>query len=389
MSSKVSKFPLIISITVTAVLIAVSLTAGILWASLSINRNLQLDNAGQVATLSATVGSGSITVTNDMDCVMRVNPLATGITFSSTYWTLQDNGWYYYYKVIKANDANKTISLAGANANNVLVELMQAQYSLDSSGAPKGGFILEWASRDMTNSDNEIFGSITSDNLNLGTNPPVIVMFSGHNESRRVPSSEIGANAHFWAEGTPGGAYHVSKISLPGASSITDSSVEAINSSNAITIYNNSTVTMVYTIQVINGGSEPTKASTFDNGNWTTYIDTAPADTTNKWVLASSSGVTSGYSTYFVSRPVAPGQYVDLTNGSDSQLYFGVTETSTPLHFSVSGIDTMSFYNNYLGTPNTDKYLSWLSALDANTAGATTYFSDFEKLLNQSGSSGL
>ena len=382
MSTKSSKMPLTIAIVFTAVLFTVCLSATVLLAAINIARSLDAGTVGGVGELNSTVNSGSISVTNDMDCVMRVLPLASGVTFGASYWVRQDNGWYYYNRIIKADDANKTVALTGATSSNVLVELMQAQYSTDAHGDPNGGFIVEWASRDMFISGASTLGQYTTDGLNIlkkyNTNS-TIVMFSGHDEDRRMPPSTGGDENHFQA--TRVNNYYVfNKVSITGESV----DMEAITSSNAITLYNNSQTRTVFTIQIINGGHAPNKSSTFSNGNWTTYVDEDTSDSTNKWKLASESSATTGYNTYFVSKPVDPGEYVDLTNGSDNQLIFDteLNEATTPLRFTISSIDTMTFYHTYLGNPNSDAYLAWLNALDQNSAGATSYYADFAKLLS-------
>lgn len=375
--SKAYSVPTVIGIVFVALVVTVSLASSIVFAALSISRSLSLSPVGEVAALNATVSSGSVSVSIEVDCVMRATPLASGVTFGSS-WIAQDNGWYYYNKVIKTTDSTKSFAITGATASNIAVELMQAQYSSDDAGTPKGGFILEWASRNMNSTDTQFLGEYTTDGLQItygGATNSTIVMYSGHNQARRVPSSESSSVSHFSA--TKSGSYFVvDKVNITD----TAGNYDTITSSNAITLYNNSNVHVVYALQVINGGHEPTKASVLNNGNWTTYIDTAPTNATNSWVLASSSNASSGYTTYFVSKPVAPGGYVDLTSGSDTNLYFDFDSsvTSTELHFSVTSLDTMSFYNNVLGTPTTDKYLSWLSGLGA------TYLSDFQKVLANS-----
>lgn len=373
--------PFVLSIVVTALLLVICMTGTILFASLSVNQSKTVTGVGVLGTLSATVGTGTITVSNDMDCVLRVAPLASGITFSSSQWYLQDNGWYYYYRVIKQADSAKTVTLTGATAANIMVELAQAQYITDATtGAAKAGFITEWASRNL-NATSEVLGQYTSDGLNItygNQANSAIVMYSGHDQTRRVPSSSYSTEDTNCFMATRSGSYYVfDKINLSSGSSY-----ETITSSNAITLYNNTDISVVYMIQIIDGGAQPNKSSAFSNGNWTTYIDTTPDATSRTFTLASSSTATSGYSTYFVSSVVSPGQYVDLTSGTDNQLYFdSVTDTQIPIRISVTSIDTMTFYNNYLNSPNLDGYLAWLRSLDSNYSGAT-FYSDFVKIIS-------
>lgn len=382
LDKKAFRMPSVITIVFATIILTISLTASVLFAALSVERDFNT-GAGSVADLSVTINSGSITINNEMDCVVRASPLAAGVTFASNIWFLQDNGWYYYYKVVKATDANKTIAIAGASSTNVAVELMQAQYLLDTDGTPAGGFIMEWAERDMKKSYDETLGGFTSDGLDIscGATMPVskIVMYSGHYEDRRIPPAGMSNNGNHFMATNKGGYYAFDKVNL--SDTADNPAFESMTDDTAIAFYNNAPVSMVYIIQVINGGHEPTKDSTFSNGNWTTYLDTAPSDSGNAWVPASGSSATSGYTTYFVSNPVGAGEYVTLTNGSDNQLYFDLTDPTTSVRFSVTGIDVMSFYYKYLGQPTLSKYLAWLQALDTNTTGTTTFYSDFEKFL--------
>ncbi len=385
MNKNARRTPFVLIVVVTAVLLAVCLAGTILFASLALNQSKNVPGVGVVGSLSATVANGSITVTSDMDCVLRATPLvSSGVTFNSNQWFLQDNGWYYYYKVIKRDDSSKTISLTGATSSNISVELAQAQYALDttSSNGKEAGFIVEWSSRDLYATVGTL-GTLTTDGVDItngGTMDAndLILMYSGHSANRRIPGSSTdtgatSANASFVATKQSDGSFAFNKVKMPSATSF-----DTITSSNAITIYNNSNVTVIYAIQIINGGSQPAKNSVFSNGNWTTYITLNSAPQT--FIKASDSTATSGYNTYFVSAPISPGQYVDLSSGTDSKLYFDITDTETSIRMSVSSMDTMTFYNNYLNQPVQDKYLAWLKSLDSNYSGKT-YYNDFKKLI--------
>lgn len=386
MEKNARKTPFVLTIVVTSVLLVMCLTGTILYASLAVNQSKSVPNVGVVGALSATVTSNTITVTNDMDCVLRVAPTASGVTFSSTQWFKQDNGWYYYYRVIKQNDTAKAITLTGATNSNITVELAQAQYVIDttSTTGKKAGFVVEWSSRDVR-AQAEVLGTYTSDGLDITKGdtiePSTIVMYSGHDTNRRVPSTSTNSSATsqgvFQATKQSSGSYAFDKINL----SSVDGAFEAISTANAISLYNNATATVVYTIQVITNEVDfVDKTSTFSNGNWTTYVALTSAP--QSFVLASESTATSGYTTYFVSKPVAPGEYVELTKGTDNVLKFtGQTADSIGLYLSVSIIDTMTFYNSYVGKPEKDNYLAWLKSLDSNYSGKT-YFNDFKKLIS-------
>ena len=382
MNKSARRTPFVLAIVVTALLFVISMTGTILFAALSVNQSKTVTNVGVVGTLSATISANTIAVNNDMDCVLRVSPLSTGITFASAQWFLQDNGWYYYYKVIGKADTNKTITLTGATTTNIAVELAQAQYLVESStGITKAGFITEWASRDINSNISEFLGEYTSDGLQVtygNQSNAAIVMYSGHDQTRRIPSSSYTTEEPNRFKATKTGDHYVfNKINLTSGTNF-----ESITDSNAITIYNNTDITVIYMIQVIDGGTQPGKNSVFSNGNWTTYLDTTPNASSRFFVKAESSSATDGYSTYFVSRSVAPGEYVDLTNGTDNKLYFSNLPEDTPIRLSVTSVDTMTFYNSYVDTPTGDKYLAWLKSLDENKSGAT-FYTDFTKILKQ------
>jgi len=377
--------PFVLAIVVTVLLFVISMTGTILFAALSVNQSKTVTNVGVVGTLSATISANTIAVDNDMDCVLRVAPLSNGITFASAQWFLQDNGWYYYYKVIGKADASKTITLTGATTTNIEVELSQAQYLVDSStGVVKAGFITEWANRNINSNSSELLGEYTTDGMQItygNQSNAAIVVYSGHDQTRRVPSSSSTTEEQNRFKATKTGDYYVfDKINL---TTTGGTNFESITDSNAVTIYNNTDITVIYMIQIIDGGSQPNKSSVFSNGNWTTYLDTTPDATSHTFVKAASSSATSGYSTYFVSRAVAPGEFVDLTNGADNKLYFDLdtSPADTPIRLSVTSIDTLTFYNNYAKTPTEDKYLAWLKSLDTNKSGAT-FYTDFTKFLN-------
>ncbi len=378
MNKSAHRTPFVLVI-VAVVLLFIASTASILYATITLTKNQAGSQVAVVGDLKAVVTENTITVTNDMECVMRATPLARGITFGED-WVLQDSGKYYYGKVLSKSSSGQTITLTGATADNVLVELAQAQYlqKKDSSGNVTGvasGFIVEWASRNVNNNANDTLGTYTTDKLDILYNDQennTIVMYSGHDETRRVPNSAYTEDEirRFKATKNDGGYYVFDQINLGD-----DDTFETIDSSKVITLYNNSKFSVVYMFQVINNGHEPTKDSVFSNNNWTTYVDTTPSGDSRTFVKASESSVTSGYSTYFVSKIVAPGEYVDVTNGADNKLYFdsSLTEETTTIRLSVSSIDTMTFYYKIMNTPTEDKYLNWLQKLGG------TYYKDFVK----------
>jgi len=356
-------------------------------ATLLIEKNHSNVGVGKVGVFLANISANKITVANTMDCVMRARRLTTAVEFSETEWFLQNNGWYYYYRVIGENDTNKSVTVTGVTSENVIVELCQAQYRVekDSSGnvtSVTGGFLKEWSSRDMSVTANEnLSSSQTSDGIAV-TDANLIMMFSGHQADRRVPESEFSTTGsstdRFQATRSSDGTYYTfDKIRLGSAST----SFESLTEDTALTIYNNTRTYMVYTMQIIDGGHQPTKASTFSNGNWTTYVDTG-SGSDHEFSLATES-TASTYSTYFVSKIVAPGAYVDLTTGSDNQLCFdsAIADANLTIHLAVSGIDCMSFYKNYIKNPSQDKYLVWLKSLESNQSGSS-YYTDFAKLLS-------
>lgn len=359
--------PFVLVFAIVAVLFLVSM-ASVLYATLSVNRTQKGESVAVVGDLKATVGAGSITVTNDMDCVLRATPIGSGVSFDTTNWYAQSNGWYYYYKVIGKNDSTKTITLSGATSDNVQVELMQAQYLKGENSKVTAGFITEWASRDVINTKVDAYdNAMTSDGIALA-NPTAIMMFSGHAEDRRVPEATYQDNDRLRATkvtDSDDSYFKFDKINITG-----DSSFETINKTTAIALYNNSTVSVVFMIQIIDGGTQPTKKSEFSNGNWTTYV----RDSNKKYTKAASSDLTSGYDTFFVSKAVAPGAYIELTNGSDNKLYFDsltTTSNETTIHLTVSSVDTLTFDYAYDSTAGADNYLSWLKSL------GDSYYKDF------------
>ncbi len=365
-------------VIVLTLLLFLCTTGTILYATMSVTKNQTGEQFGVVGTLKAVVSNNTITVTNDMECVMRATPLSSGITFGSN-WVLQDNGWYYYGQVLSKSTSGQAITLTGATTSNLAVELAQAQYltSKDASGnvtGVKSGFITEWASRDVNSTTNSTLGIYTTDGLKItkSSSNNTIIMYSGHDEDRRIPSgaySTDNTQNRFKATRNSSGYYVFDQINLGSGTTF-----ETITSTNAVTLYNNSKISVVYMFQVINSGHQPTKNSKFSNGNWTTYIDTTPSGSSHTFVKAEGSTATD-YSTYFISKVVAPGEYVDVTNGADNLLDFGtaLTESETAIRLSVSSIDTMTFYYKYMNTPTSDNYLNWLTKLGGS------YYSDFVK----------
>ncbi|MBO5103316.1 MAG: hypothetical protein J6C13_04420 [Clostridia bacterium] len=345
---------------------AICLTTGIVWAALTISKSIENSSVGQPATLETTINSGSITVNNKMPCVMRATATASGVTFDTTNWTKQVNGWYYYNSVIASG--GKTVSVTGATANNVVVELMQANYNTTTNSSsktiPAGGFIPEWATRDMTGAAaSNLSNTYTVDGVSLGgykygeTASQKFAVYYG-TSTVGGKYATTGTYAKFQLTQTSGATYKFDKVRLTSATE--DAEFSTITTSNAIKLYNNSTVPMVFSFQFASGtNSSSTSAmevSGFNSTGWTAY--------------------TYESKEHFYSTTVLPGQYVTLTDGTATVVFGEANGGTKDVFLTISAIDSNTFYTTFNPSTAGDPYLAWLNKL------GSTYLTQFQNMLS-------
>ena len=396
-----------------ATLLAICLCAGIVWAALSTTFTKENANIG-IADLSSTVSNGSITISNDLDCVMRVAPLSQDVENSlkadTTHWTKQYNGWYYYNSIISAN-SNPTVSVTDISATNILVELMQANYATETVTvdqnqvqAPTGGFIIEWGPWNF-DKNNTILGGNTTDGNSLGNfSQSVVAAFYGN--------STIGS--FFGGNTTDNYSLQINNgIIQVNTSSTSTPSWQDISSD--VRLYNNSTVPMVMSFDI-------------------TIIDTTVIEDLSS--IINTDNWSSSDGSHFVSKNVVlPGQYLTVissnatVNTEDIKLIDCTTcnglgnistdcttcggtglvddavqcavctgtgqivntcttcngageirnPNTTPFSLNVSVVDSVSYHLNY-NTSTNDPYLKWLDGLD--TSADNIYYTQYVNKVN-------
>lgn len=335
--------------------LSLCLTAGIVMAALSATRNTNFNI--EVAALNATVNSGSIAVTNEVACVMRVSPktasVPSGLTGSN--FTKQLNGWYYYNSVIPAG--SNTITITDVSASNIVVELMQANYSFTGSGTaavPLGGFIMEWGYGVGTDSDNILNFSKTIDGNTLST-------YSGHEYAAFYNDAgtlkEIGTKDSTATLGSNLQLVETSATSNQFKLQIKDGSTwEDASATKYLQLYNNTIqpIKAMFTLTVAAGdytlNSSTIGSSFFPSATWTPLTKDGSIYYTNNKVIL-------------------PGQYIKIND-----VYTGITGITgnnsvietIGITLNISILDLTTYVTNYNTSSTEDAYLTWLGKLGGN-----------------------
>ena len=350
LSNNRAKFLNTTFIVLSATVLTICLCAGVVWAALSTTFNSN-NQTIDVARLSSSVTANTITVTNDMPCVMRVSPLNSTVENNlrgdATNWTEQYNGWYYYNSILTAVDtdtSNHAITVNGVAEGNVIVELMQANYGYSSGTIPSGGFIIEWGPWNFNQNNTLLHSTYTTDGVNLDDfaglyiaaflgNTTIGSLEGSDNYNLRVSGGVLQAYTTDWAN-------------------ITDT--------NALRVYNNATMPMIVTF-----------TATADNAN-----DISSLFTATGWAVATSGNTL----TCTMSAAVLPGEYIALLNSTSATAAASIADTN--FRINVSAVDSVSYYTSIDTSTDAethDPYLNWLHQLGG------TYLTDYQSKVTDDG----
>ena len=350
LSNNRAKFLNTTFIVLSATVLTICLCAGVVWAALSTTFNSN-NQTIDVARLSSSVTANTITVTNDMPCVMRVSPLNSTVENNlrgdATNWTEQYNGWYYYNSILTAVDtdtSNHAITVNGVAEGNVIVELMQANYGYSSGTIPSGGFIIEWGPWNFNQNNTLLHSTYTTDGVNLDDfaglyiaaflgNTTIGSLEGSDNYNLRVSGGVLQAYTTDWAN-------------------ITDT--------NALRVYNNATMPMIVTF-----------TATADNAN-----DISSLFTATGWTVATSGNTL----TCTMSAAVLPGEYIALLNSTSATAAASIADTN--FRINVSAVDSVSYYTSIDTSTDAethDPYLNWLHQLGG------TYLTDYQSKVTDDG----
>ncbi len=351
LSNNRAKFLNTTFIVLSATVLTICLCAGVVWAALSTTFNSN-NQTIDVARLSSSVTTNTITVTNDMPCVMRVSPLNStvenNLRSDATNWTEQYNGWYYYNSILTAVDTdtpNHAITVNGVAEGNVIVELMQANYGYSSGTIPSGGFIIEWGPWNFNQKNTLLHSTYTTDGVYLDDfaglyiaaflgNTTIGSLEGSDNHNLRVSGGVLQAYTTDWAN-------------------ITDT--------NALRVYNNATMPMIVTFT----------ATAADNAS-----DISSLFTATGWTVATS-GTTL---TCTMATAVLPGEYIALLNSASATAAASIADTN--FRINVSAVDSVSYYTSIDTSTDAethDPYLNWLHQLGG------TYLTDYQSKVTDDG----
>ena len=329
-----------ILISILALFVVACLTMGIVYASLTIKKDGSVSM--NPANIQVAVTTNTITVTNEVPCVLRVAPktetMRAALATDTTNFTEQFNGWFYYNSVLAANSTGQDITLTGASATNISAEVMQAQYDANVAG----GFLWEWG--------NNAVGS----NFLVNESPAVdgeFAIFIG--DTKIADGTQVNdADAGFSID-ADNDLYKYT---------YTVNSVEntlSIDASHKFSIYNNSNKPIVFTYQIISQTGETASAIAAD-------ILAKSQDTTNaNWTATTNS---DGYS-YNIA--IQPGCSFDLIGST-------TTLADSTFRMTISILDVDTFYRDDSTNRATyNSYYAWLYKLGGNT---NTYVDDYRTM---------
>ena len=354
LSNNRAKFLNTTFIVLSATVLTICLCAGVVWAALSTTFNSS-NQTIDVARLSSSVTANTITVTNDMPCVMRVSPLNSTVENNlrgdATHWTEQYNGWYYYNSILTAVDTDKpnhAITVNGVAEGNVIVELMQANYGYSSGTIPSGGFIIEWGPWNFDKRTSPVVHSTyTTDGVYLDD-------FVGWYIAAFLGNTTIGS-----LKGSDNYNLRVSGGVLQGnATDSADTGWATISNTNALRVYNNATMPMIIRF-----------TATANN-----TVNISSLFTATGWTVTTSSTTL----TCTMSTAVLPGEYVNLLDSRS----VATNIDDTQFRINVSAVDSVSYYTSIDTSADAethDPYLNWLRQLGG------TYLTDYQSKVTDDG----
>ena len=393
----------------TVVFFAVCITSGIVFASITskISTNVPgvptarlfselwttADTGGQITSgsipkssplyVSATQSNGTEAV--EPYCVMRA--VATdNVTFDTSNWILQDNGWYYCTQVVGGGSQTRVaLGQTTAEFNNandkIVVELMQ--FSSDSNGFAK--FWSPLAGRDTTTISQNSTVDGHSFTIGTGAVSDIFVPFNPKYTQFMSITNTV----------TTAGLEEALIAPIPANSYKADTpvnlTVNSLNKSTAndnLIIYNNSIIPMILTITYApsiwirttagDSSSDYQSAGTALQG-----FSVSLSNADNNLQLVSSEG---GIYNYIYKQIVMPGEYVNalskniaFTYDSNGEVISGDYAVRVSATISMEDVDTFdehmqrsdaeysifsSVFNDNLSMHS--KYWNWLEALTPN-----------------------
>lgn len=409
--SKFKSMPLKIWLfTLTAVLAIVSLSAGVIWAAITISGTFN-NNSVPTATLSTQVWNASsggtaltdlttsttasktlyVSATNagtaiTVPCVMRARATtaASGVLTWNGGWTAQDNGWYYCNTIVGGSGNTGRIPMVAVSSagfeGNIAIELMQFTSTDDA------GFVKYWAplgGRATSGNSDIISTTSTIDGLTFAsTSTDSSGHFAAFNQktSGRVQYAALASDSSVSVSNALIAPIPAGDYSNGSTANLTITSISGKN----LVIYNNSVVPMVFTITY--------QAVAYATTNGTTYTktDDVAFNLTSYNAGSGWTDLTSSVAGHYVySAAVQPGEYINALDDAITITFTrdtaqeiaantrGIRITAT---ITAEDVDSMNAkvasadskyadYDKYSGKVPASKYSAWLSALaSTNTA---------------------
>ena len=422
----------------TVVFFAVCITSGIVFASITskISTNVPgvptarlfselwttADTGGQITSgsipkssplyVSATQSNGTEAV--EPYCVMRA--VATdNVTFDTSNWILQDNGWYYCTQVVGGGSQTRVaLGQTTAEFNNandkIVIELMQ--FSSDSNG-----FAKFWSPLAGRSPDSKIAQNMTVDGHAIAssesgsvgswiTNGAIVPYNSQFKQYFAYPASDSTSRnetntltAPITADITANTPTQVTISSLN-----TDSDTDATTSNEFLQVYNNNVLPIVLFMTVT--------PYIIENGNYSSNqvvntIEFAPSDVANMKIDTLDSGLTA----IVYNQIIMPGEYVNTIPETLTITHSSDLTTSQSIYFSISfnyadvdtfeeamqeinsgselGSSLQDSFGDYFGiwqansdlqTNLTSQYRKWLAALSTSAQAAGLTMPSYTKL---------
>lgn len=414
--SKIKSAPLRIGLCVAlVVLLTVCLSAGIVWATISITK--EFSPTGDVPTaklsseiwtstsqtaasltsvtgltahsthgaiangssvyLSATKTNGTVAI--GVPCVLRVYATGTGFTVNTDNFTLQDNGWYYCNYLVGTNlTFYKFAQTTAAYSGYLMAELMQY------TSKQNEGFVKYWAPLAGRNASSAVLSNsktgATIDGLSLNaTLTDASAHFAAFNKkgTGRTQYAALADQTTVTKAGSliapiPAGTY--------AQDATANLTITSLTGSNLV-IYNNSSVPMVFTVKY-------TFATYTKSGdNYT--IASGNTDFSVTAYTAGTGWTAAGTDNYIYNHVVQPGGYIDaLSSGitikfnnanyattalsGDYAIRVAATITAEDVESmytkSNSSESSYAAYDVYAGNCPASKYLTWINNFNAENS---------------------
>ena len=390
----------------TVVFFAVCITSGIVFASITskISTNVPgvptarlfselwttADTGGQITSgsipkssplyVSATQSNGKEAV--EPYCVMRA--VATdNVTFDTSNWILQDNGWYYCTQVVGGGSQTRVaLGQTTAEFNNandkIVVELMQ--FSSDSNGFAK--FWSPLAGRDTTTISQNSTVDGHSFTIGTGAVSDIFVPFNPkYTQFMSITDTVSTADIEdVLLAPIPAGTYS--------SSTPVNLTINSLNKSTAndnLLIYNNSVVPMILTISYAPSiwVRTTTDSNTYQSSSELQGFSVELSNADSNFELVSDEGAVYRY---IYKQIIMPGEYVNalsenitFTYNSNNVAISGDYAVRVAATISLEDVDTFdehiqrndTTYSIFASVFNENvamqsKYWNWLEALTPN-----------------------